>query len=190
MKIDQNLNMNSQIESMYKNANKKLGILSKIRMFISCNTACRIYKTMIRPHLEYVDFIVESGSKKLISKLDRLQERAIRKIEYCKHPEDRQEYSLLEKEYGIESLTKRRKRNLIGQMYYQSKVEINIVKNKCDRSLRSNKNIRLKSKFSNLTKLHTSPFYRGVKIWNGLPENIQKCTIKSEFKKLVKNLDV
>ena len=35
-------------------------------MFISCNTVAQIYKTMIRPHLEYVDFVVESGSKILI----------------------------------------------------------------------------------------------------------------------------
>ena len=47
---------------MYKKANKKLGTLSKIRMFITCNTTVKIYKTMIRPHLEYVDFVVESGS--------------------------------------------------------------------------------------------------------------------------------
>ena len=99
--IEHKLNMDKQIESMYKKATKKLGILSKIRMFISGKTSARIYRTMIRPHLEYVDFIVESGSKKRVSRLDRLQERALRKIEYCKHPENRKEYSALEKEYKI-----------------------------------------------------------------------------------------
>ena len=70
MIIEQKRNMDKQIESMYKKANNKLGILLKIRMFISCDTAIRIYKTMMRPHLEYVDYIVESGSKIHITKLD------------------------------------------------------------------------------------------------------------------------
>ena len=51
MIIDHKLNMDKQVDSMYKKANKKLGILSRIRIFISCNTAARIYKTMIIPHL-------------------------------------------------------------------------------------------------------------------------------------------
>ena len=137
MILDQNLNMDKQIESMYKKANRKLGIMSKIRMFISNDTAARIYKTMIRPHIEYVDYVVESGGKTLVSKLDRLQERALRRIEYCKKPENRKEYSELQKEYNIESLSIRRNRSLLGQMYYQSKDDINKVKNKCERILRS-----------------------------------------------------
>ena len=69
--------MDVQIESMYKKANKKLGMMSRIRRFISTNTAVKMYKTMITPHLEYVDFIVESGSKIAVSKFTRLQERAL-----------------------------------------------------------------------------------------------------------------
>ena len=74
-------------------------------MFISSKTAARIHKTMIRPHVEYVDFIIESGSKVMILKIDRLQERALRRIEYCKKPENRKDYRVLETEYNIESLT-------------------------------------------------------------------------------------
>ena len=133
MIIEHKLNMDKQIESMYKKANKKLGILSKIRMFISSKTSAKIYKTMIRPHLEYVDFIIESGSKKLVSKLDRLQERTLRRIEYCKKPEKRKEYLELEKEYNIENLSIRRKRSLLRYIFYQSKDEINKVNTRGDR---------------------------------------------------------
>ena len=70
-------------------------------------------------------------------------------------------------------------------MYYQSKTEISIIKEKCDRILRSNNNINMKYRFSNLTKLHNSPYFRGVKLWNKLPKRIQKCKVKSEFKKFV-----
>ena len=45
----------------------------------------------------------------------------------------------------------------------------------------------MKYKFSNLTKLHKSPYYRGVKLWNNLPENVQKCNVKRELKKMVRD---
>ena len=68
---------------MWKKANSKLGILAKIRRFITEKNAVRIYKTRIRPHLDYIDFAVESGSVDRVQRLDNLQKKAIRRIEYC-----------------------------------------------------------------------------------------------------------
>ena len=55
-----------------------------------------------------------------------------------------------------------------------------------DRILRSDKKLNLKTKFSNLSKLHNSPFYHGVRLWNGLPCNAQKCEHSGELKKIDK----
>ena len=77
--------MNDYLDVMWKKTNTKLWILSKIRRFISEITAVRIYKTMIRPHLDYIDFVVDSGSSDRVQKLDRLQKKALRRIEYCKN---------------------------------------------------------------------------------------------------------
>ena len=122
--------------------------------------------------------------------MDRLQERALRRIEYCKNPEIRREYKKLENEYNIENLQTRRKCSILRYMFHQSKDEMNKVHIKGDRILRSNKKLQLKSKFSNLTKLHNSPYYRGVKVWNSLPYDVQTCKNRVEFKKMVKNLIV
>ena len=162
-------------------------MLSRIWRFITTNTAVKIYKTMVRPHLEYVDFVVESGSKNLITKFTRLQERALRRIEYCGVAENRKSYTELEIEFDIENLYSRRSCNLLYQMYGKSQNEINLVCETCDRNLRSKKMVKMIYKFSSLTKLHNSPFYRVVKLWNTLPNNIQKCTKKSEFKKMVRH---
>ena len=40
--------------------------------------------------LEYVDFIIESSMKEKVQRLDTLQHKALRRIEYCKNPEDRE----------------------------------------------------------------------------------------------------
>ena len=70
--LDDKLSMNDYLESMWKKANAKTGILAKIRRFITEKTAMKIYKCMIRPHLDYIDFVVESGSADRIQKLDTL----------------------------------------------------------------------------------------------------------------------
>ena len=40
----------------------------------------------------------------------------------------------------------------------------------------------MKSDFTKLTKIQRSPYYRGLKLWNSLPENVQKEESKSKFK--------
>ena len=50
MLLDNKLAMMQQIDNVYKQANSKLGILCKIRRYMTESTAVRIYTTMIRPH--------------------------------------------------------------------------------------------------------------------------------------------
>ena len=69
MHIDDKLSMNKHIKVMMKKARCKLGMLYKIRRFFSCETSLLIYNVMIRPHLEYGDFIVETLSQTHIDKL-------------------------------------------------------------------------------------------------------------------------
>ena len=109
---------------------------------------------MIRPHQEYVDFIVESESKTLGSL----------RIEFCNKAENRKPYHELKVLYGIEDLKMRRNFSLLNQMHYQSKDEINIMLERCERMLRSNNKVKMKYAFSSLTKLHNSPYSRGVKL--------------------------
>ena len=62
MMLDDKLTMNDYLDGIWKKTNAKIGILSKVRRFISLKTATRIYKCMIRPHLDYVDYVIDSGS--------------------------------------------------------------------------------------------------------------------------------
>ena len=73
--IDDKLAMNDYLDTMSKKTNSKIGILAKIRRFITEKMAIKIYKCMIRPHLDYIDFVVESGSADRIQKLDKISKR-------------------------------------------------------------------------------------------------------------------
>ena len=186
MLLDNKLGMTQHVDNMYKKANSKLGILCKIRRFIKEDTAVRIYKTMIRPHLEYIDFVIDSCSKNGIDKIDNLEKRALRRIEYCLTSENRLSYDELRIKYRIERLNVRRKRSLLRIMYDKSKDLKNIEDMSHGINLRSRKKVKLKTAFSGLTKIHVSPYYRGCCLWNQLPVDIQKAENRYVFQQQVK----
>ena len=171
-----------------KKARQKLGILYKIRKFITSETALLLYKVMIRPHLEYGDFFINSANQKCIDKIERLQERILRVIEYKSESKNQVEMSVLKKSTGIEDFAIRRKRSLLRLMFFQSKKSENIKIKELSMSLRSSKKVNLKSNFTRLTKIQRSPYYRGLKLWDSLPEHLQKEENRFKFKTNVKLL--
>ena len=184
--LDDKLSMNDYLELMWKKANTKTGILAKIRRFITEKTAMKIYKCMIRPHLDYIDFVVESGSADRIQKIENLQKKAIRRIEYCTIPENRKDLDVLLEKYKIESLKLRRKRNLVKIMYSQSSCSKNLKPDTVKINLRSKKKIHIKKDFTSKTKILNSPYYRGIKLWDSLPSDMQKEKDFRAFKKRLK----
>ena len=183
MVIDNKLSMNDYLDAMSKKTNAKIGILAKIRRFITEKTAMRIYKCMIRPHLDYIDFVVESGSADRIQKLNNLQKKAVRRVEYCTIPENRQNLDVLLEKYKIESLKLRRRRNLVKIIYSQSACSKNLKVDTVKINLRSKKKVHLKKDFTSKTKILNSPLYRGIRLWDLLPSDLQKEKDFRAFKK-------
>ena len=58
-------------------------------------------------------YIIESGNKDYIDRKDKLQDRALSRIEYCIDPAERLDYAVLREKYKIEPLDVRRKRSLL-----------------------------------------------------------------------------
>ena len=185
--IDNGLVMNNHVESIHKKCMTKLGMLYKICGFISQSTALLIYKTMIRPYMDYGDFVIDSAHISKIDKLDRIQHRIVRLIEYCPNIEGREDINVLLDRFNIESLKSRRKRNLVNLMYNQSREMENVCISTCNIKLRSVNKIKLKSQFTRLTKVQNSPFYRGLSLWNELSDELQNEPSKNKFKADIKH---
>ena len=117
---------------------------------------------MIRPHLDYVDFVVDSGSAEKVKKFDTLERKAIRRIEYCVNTANRQEINVLREKYKIEDLRLRRKRNLVKIMYSQSSDINNLKKATTDKNLRSGNTIKLDNNFTNKTRHSTEAYAYGT----------------------------
>ena len=52
--------------------------------------------------------------------------------------------------------------------------------------LRNRGKIKFKVPYTTLTKVQNSPFYRGAKLWERLPEGVQKATTKVKFKTMIR----
>ena len=177
VQIDDKLTMNNQIDNMCKKVQKKYGILKKIRKYITRETALCVYKTMIRPHFDYGDYMIDSGTQNRIDKIERIHDKLIRTIEYKGNTGKRDDIDVLRKEYNIESLS---------IMYKESLEEENIDRYRLDRILRSRKKVKIKTPFTRITKIQKSPFYRGITLWNELPTDLQNEKNIDKFKAVIK----
>ena len=96
------------------------------------------------------------------------------------------EMPLLYHKYNLEPLDVRRKRNLVKLMYIESKKDGNVDIYRPNMVLRSTKSVKMKHKFTRLTKIQRSPYYRGLALWDKLPQEIQNIGSKIEFKNRIK----
>ena len=71
-------------------------------------------------------------------------------------------------------------------MYLESKKEVNIDMYRPQRVLRSAKSVKINHKFTRLTKIQKSPHYRGLALWDKLPQDLQNIGSKKEFKNRMK----
>ena len=184
--IDYNLSFDSMIDNMYKKANRKLYSLKLIRPYITNNIACLIYKTCLRPILEYAGFLVDSCTKCSIEKLDRIQKRSVKIIDGYRHRE--MQYRDLLLLYGLDELGIRRKRHHLAVMFRHSKSNLHLDEDRPEVTLRNRNKLKFKIRTTQLTKVQKSPYHRGVSLWDRLPEEVQKATTKVKFKNYVNKI--
>ena len=89
--LDKKLNMNSHIDKFIKKVGFKLCTLTLMRRFLTIKTALLIYEVMIIHHFDYVDFVIDSATKKCTRKIEWLHKIAVRKIENKPAFENREE---------------------------------------------------------------------------------------------------
>ena len=122
-------------DSLYNKANRKLYSLKNIRPYITSSIASLIYKTCIRPVMEYADFLIDGCTKGTTDKLDRIQKRAVKIIDQARHQDI--SYNDLLCLYDMESLVTRRKKHHLSVMYRHSQDCSNLENYRPDITLRS-----------------------------------------------------
>ena len=181
--------MTSHIDKNIKKVSYKIHTLNIIRRYISERTASLVYKAMIMPHFDYVDFVIDSALKNKTDRLERLHKRAIRTIEYEIVPERKRPVTEFYTRYNLTSLYQRRVGHLLFYMFKVGKQNIeNLEMQRPKIELRSKNKVKFKNKFTNITKVQNSPFYRGVFLWDQLPIDLQGEAKLQTFKNGVRSL--
>ena len=85
----------------------------------------------------------------------------------------------------LKSLYERRRIYHLNLMYRLSNESVLLQEDRPDIVLCSRNNIKFKLPTTKLTKVMKSPFYRGVKLWDMLPEAVQRATTKVKFKNMI-----
>ena len=178
--LDKDLTYEQAVHNTYIKANKKLFTLRKIRPYISQRVSALIYKQFVLPILDYADFLFDSTVKRELDLLDKIQERALTLI-----GRGQVNNKTVENTYSIESLKSRRRKHHLSLMYRISKIEAYLDTSRPEIILRNRDKIKFVTAKTKLTKVTKSLYYRGVSLWDMLPQQVQRATTKVRFKKLI-----
>ena len=104
--LDKKLHFQHHITEKIAKASKGIGVIKKLNNVLPRNTLLTIYKSFLRPHLDYEDFLYhQPNNESMNSKLENVQYSATLAITGAIKKTSR---SKLYKELGLESLRSRR----------------------------------------------------------------------------------
>ena len=73
---DSNLNINTNIDQKITKCNKMLGLIRRLSVYLLCNALLKIYKSFIKPYLDYGAILYEKPSNdNFQNKMEKIQYR-------------------------------------------------------------------------------------------------------------------
>ena len=170
--LDKEMTLNSFLSDTKKIVLQKLFNLRKLRYYVGEKGAISIYKQTILPMFDYAGFILIACTKSDRSDLQIIQNDALRT---CFNVKRRDKLSILKmhKKANLLSLEQPRTQQLLHLMYIHKSNPVNLIA--VIRNTRAaDRDQFYVERYTNL-KYKNSPFYKGVEIWKGLPNNIVQC---------------
>ena len=174
--LDTGLNFKLQIQQTIKKVSHKLYVLSKVRKFLSINSAILIYKTMILPYFDYGDIVYMFINKCELNKLERLQERC---INICTRTYGRDNINI-RSTYKLPTLEKRRNCHINNFMYKRKNNIEEINENEIQTRSKASKKFVVKK--PNIESYKRSIAYSGALNWNALKSEKKNIDIYEAFK--------
>ena len=190
--LDSKLVFNEHINNKISKCNKIIGVMKKLSSTLSRKTLLTIYKSFVRPNLDYADIIYDKPlNEDFKNKLEMVQYRAALVITGAFKGTSRDR---LYEELGLESLANRRWchrlfffhkiLNGLSPLYLRSYLHNNT---EVIYQTRSSSSSKIKS-FSARTKIFETSFYPYcLKEWSNLSEEIRNIVSLNKFKKTILN---
>ena len=113
--LDQSLTYTQHLQKLSKSICHKIYMLSRMRRYLTTRASEMVYKMMILPVFDYADIFYEACPKHLLSKLQRMQNRALRCI--LGPPFIRASSNALQIKLNLSTLKVRRHQHLANFMF-------------------------------------------------------------------------
>ena len=183
--FDSNLKFSKHIGVITKKANSRLGIIKRTFQSLSPDIFLPLYKTLVRPILEYCSCVWSPMLKKDMIEIEKVQRRATKMVKGF----NTMEYNERLYRLNLDSLHFRRKRGDLLQVYKILKGIENIESNKffsINQDRTRGHCLKLFKKQSNCNLRLHSFSQRVIKDWNGLNEETVRCETLNSFKTALK----
>ena len=170
--IDDKLKFQIHINNQTKKANQRLGMINRSFTYMDKNMFTTLYKSIVRPHLEYGSNIWSVMYKKEAIQIENVQRRATKLVKNIQHLS----YSDRSRYLGLPSLQYRRLRSDIVETFRIinniDRVNSNKIFPKNENTTRGHKHkIYKKQCRTNIRKYSFSQ--RVVDTWNSLPAKVK-----------------
>lgn len=184
--IDNKLNFEANVNHICRKLGCKVNVLSRLRYQLNCQQKISVYKTIIEPHFKYCSTILFLSKQSDINRLQLIQNKCMRNILRVDRASHQKDMLNALKFLSVEQIIKFNTLvfvykivNGIAPIYLSNKIVYN-YENERKNTLRNRNNIELmtaKKKGS-----QNSLFYRGVELFNNLPNYVKNEPNLEKFK--------
>ena len=182
--IDKHLNWSQHIHHVNLKLSRGIGILAKLRHFVSKKTLKSLYYSFIQPHVDYGLINWASATTTNLNPIRKKIKKAIRIMAFKNYKETTEP---LFHDFKILNFDNYKDLNTAKFMWKLSKnkLPISISKLFNKQNSRNSLNLHLPTINTNHKKRFVS--YSGIKLWNSLPTELKEISLFSAFKKKVTN---
>ena len=186
MQLDKKLNFEEQLKKVESNVNKTIGIIHKLQNVLPRSALLTIYKSFIRPHLDYGDIIYDKAfNESFHAKLESLQYNATLAITGAIKGSSTEK---IYEELGLESLKSRRWYRKMSFLYKVLKSEspsylFNTIPSSNNRQHQTRNSGNIPSFFAKHDYFKNSFFPSAITEWNKLDCYIRSADSFKVFKK-------
>ncbi len=185
--IDHELSFEQHCNLMISKANRMLAVIRRTFSYIDENIMMQLYKSLVRPYLEYANDVWSPRLKRNIHGLEAIQRRATKLIPTLSHLTYEERLSKLK----LPSLVYRRNRNDMIQVFkfvhgiwnYTDDGFLDVVS---DQRTRGHQYKLFKNRWESALRGHYFT-NRVVKLWNELPEEVTSAETVDSFKQGLDN---
>lgn len=179
--FDPKLDFSKHVHTKVNLANRNLGLINKNFTFMDKDMFLKLYKALVRPHLEYATVIWSPRYKKESIAVENVQRRATRILRSLKGSS----YSERLVQLGLPTLEYRRTRSDVIEVYkiinHLEIVSEDLLNIRQERVTRGHKHKLYKKRVLRQRTSHTFS-HRVVDVWNALPPNVVEAPSLNSFK--------